>query len=302
MVLEPKPGLVGWALALCLLACVATQALSGIQPAWRMGTIVLLAASHLTANVSSGVLGRRIALDHDQGTLMRLAWNLVTVGILVNACRVVFELSFQILGRFDSAIYPALGLRQILVASSFLILTGAFAAMWSAFTTLQLGIRLHPIDWALIGCIVLLVPTVVWNRQSMGDSGSPLTIVRYLQFAGPILLAIPSSMGILLYRVSKEMGEGRMALTLQCLAGSLALRLSALAAAALLGPDGNAAGASAATLVPMVLYVTAHWVFLLGLVHRWRLSHQTTDLIARYESDQQNQLTLLAQQTQRSKN
>jgi hypothetical protein len=174
--------------------------------------------------------------------------------------------------------------------------------MWSAFTTLQLGIRLHAIDWTLIGCIFLLVPTVIWNRQTMGDSGSPWTIVRYLQFASPILLAIPSSMGILLYRVSREMGEGRMALTLQCLAGSLALRLSALAAAALLGPDGNAAGASPATLVPMVLYVMAHWVFLLGLVHRRRLSHQTTDLIARYESDQHNQLILLAQQTQRSEN
>jgi hypothetical protein len=297
MVLKPQPGLVGWALALCLLACVTTQGISGVQPAWRMATIVLLAVSHFTANVTSGVLGRRIALDHDRGTMMRLAWNLVTIGVLVNACRVVFELAFQSTGRYDSATYPALGLRQILVASSFLILTAALGAMWSAFTTLQLGIRLHAIDWTLIGCIVLLVPTVIWNRQTMGDSGSPWAVVRYLQISGPVLLAIPASMGIVLYRVSEEMGAGSMALALKCLAGSLGLRLSALAAASLLGPDGNATGASAASLVPMVFYITAHWIFLLGLVHRWRLSHQTTDLIERYESDQENQLTMLVQQT-----
>ena len=302
MRLKPPPGLVGWGLALCLFLCVTTQVLSGIMPAWRTATIVLLAVSHFTANVSSGVLGRRIALDHDKGTLMRLAWNLITLAVLVNACRVVFEVAFQSTGRLDSAIYPALGLRQILVASSFLILTGALGAMWSAFTTLQLGIRLRAIDWALIGCVVFLVPPVIWNRQTMGDSGSPWAIVRYLQISGPILLAIPASMGIVLYRVSEEMGEGRMALTLKCLAGSLALRLSALAAAAFLGPDGNAAGASATSLVPMVFYITAHWIFLLGLVHRWRLSHQTTDLIERYESDQENQLTLLAQRTHKSAN
>jgi hypothetical protein len=302
MVLKPQPGLVWWGLAFFLVACITTQVISGVQPAWRTATLVLLAASHFTANVSSCLLGRRIALDHDKGTLMRLAWILVSIGILVNACRVAFEFAFHSTGRLDSAIYPALGLRQILVASSFLILTCAFGAMWSAFTTLQLGIRLHAFDWVLIACIVLLVPPVIWNRQTMGDSQSPLAIVRYLQFTGPILLAIPASMGMALYRVSEEMGEGRMALTLKCLAGSLALRLGALAAAAILGPDGNAAGASAASLVPMGLYITAHWIFLLGLVHRWRLSHQTTDLIERYESDQENQLTLLAQQTQKPGN
>lgn len=172
MLLKPQPGLAGWALALCLLACVTTQASSGVQPAWRTATIVLLAVSHFTANVTSGILGRIIALDHDQGTLMRLAWNLVTIGVLLNACRVVFEPAFQSTGRVDSTTYPASGLRH-LVASSFLILTAALGAMWSAFTTLQLGTRLQAIDWTLIGCIVLLVPTVIWNHQTMGDAGSP---------------------------------------------------------------------------------------------------------------------------------
>ena len=65
-------------------------------------------------------------------------------------------------------------------------------AMWSSFTSLRLGVRLRALDWALIGCILLLVPPVVSTRQNMADAESALAVVRYLQFASPFLLAIPA--------------------------------------------------------------------------------------------------------------
>jgi hypothetical protein len=156
--------------------------------------------------------------------------------------------------------------------------------MWSSFASLAMGLRLRLLDWALMGCILLLVPPVVWSRQSLADSGSPLVAVRYLQFASPFLLAVPAAMGVALYRISREMGEGLMAIALRCLAASFAIRLMALVI--------TTAGPSPRTQV--VLTITAHWVFLLGLAYRCRFSRETHELIERYESDREAQLALLS--------
>lgn len=293
MNLEHEPRLVWVGLGVCLALTTAATAASVWYPPFAMMAQALQLIPILLANVLSARLGLRIADEHDGHAPMRLAWNLIAAGTLANAGRVGFELAFQITGQTNSAVSIALGMRQILIAGSLVMLGGGLAAMWSSFTSLRLGVRLRGSDWMWIGCILLLVPPVVLTRQRMSDAGSPLDLVRYLQYASPFLLAIPASLGLVLYRISREMGEGLMALALRFLAASFAIRLLALAGKAL--PDFTGAGtALAASTVPALLVITAHWVFLLGLAYRRQLSRATTDLIERYQRDQQQQLAMLA--------
>lgn len=289
---ESEPRLVWAGLGVCLLLTAAASAAYFQYPGLAVLAQTLQLAPILAANLVSARLGWRIAGEYDSGTQMRLAWNLIASGALANAGRVGFELALQLTGRTNSAVSIELGLRQILIVASLLMLGVGLAAMWSSFTSLRLGVRLRGADWALIGCILLLVLPVILTRQRMNDAGSPLPLIRYLQFASPILLAVPASLGLVLYRISREMGEGLMALTLRLLAASFGLRLLVLAGRAV--PDPADAGAVLAVYVaPPLLIIAAHWMFLLGLVYRRQLSHTTAGLIEQYQRDQQRQMEIL---------
>jgi hypothetical protein len=297
MRLDSEPRLVWLGLGLCLAVAAGVTIWSCWDPELVVVAQVAQLAPVLFANIQSTRLGWLIAGEYagefERHTPMRLAWNLIAAGSLANAGRVGFELAFQVTGRTNSAVTIALGLRQILIVASLVLLSGGLAAMWSAFTSLRLGVRLRGVDWALIGFVLLLVPPVVLTRQRMNDAGSPLEMVRYMQFASPFLLAVPASLGLVLYRISREMGEGLMSLTLRFLAAFFALRLLVLAGRAL--PDHTSpVGMLVVATVPPLLVITAHWSCLLGLVYRRRLSHTTTDLIERYQGDQREQLAMLA--------
>jgi hypothetical protein len=289
---ESGPRRVWAGLALCLALTAATTAGGFWYPALTLLAQALQLLPILVANALSARLGWRIAGEYEGHTPMWIAWSLISAGALANAGRVGFELAFQLTGHTNSAVSIALGLRQVLIVGSLLMLGGGLAAMWSSFTSLRLGVRLRAADWALIGCILLLVPPVVLTRQRMNDAGSPLDLIRYLQFASPFLLAIPASLGLVLYRISREMGEGLMALALRFLAASFAIRLFVLAIRAL--PDSaSTAAVLAVSTVPPLLVITAHWMFLLGLVCRRQLSHATADLIEQYQRDQRRQMEIL---------
>lgn len=292
MKLESGPRQVWAGLAVCL----ALSAVITVSDFWYPPLTLLAQALQLlpilVANLLSAQLGWRIAGEYERHTPMWIAWSLISAGALANAGRVGFELAFLLTGRTNSAVSIALGLRQVLIAGSLVMLGWGLAAMWSSFTSLRLGVRLRRADWALIGCIILLVTPVVLTRQRMNDAGSPWDLIRYLQFASPFLLAIPASLGLVLYRISREMGEGLMALALRFLAASFAIRLFVLAIRALPDPTSTAATLAVFT-VPPLLVITAHWMFLLGLVCRRQLSRATVDLIEQYQRDQRRQMEIL---------
>lgn len=242
----------------------------GISP---FGAIAIL-----IPNLLSAFLGRRIASEHEPQTTMRLAWNLIAAGVFTNAVRTVYELVFQFMGRFNSAVHPALGLRQVIIVISFILTVAGLIAMWSSFTALDFGLRLRIVDFALIACILLLVPPVVWSQAALRDAHSPMLVVRSLQFASPFLLAVAASIAVVLYRISRELGEGLMAVTLRCVAAAFAIRLLALVVTTAPGLYAQRAG----PVVQLVLLVSAHWIYLLGLVYRRRLSLTTADLMEWY--------------------
>lgn len=225
------------------------------------------------ANAWSAWLAADIAREHGRGQAMRRAWMLIALGMLCNAARIAYELGFHFAGHTDSSLSPLLGLRQFPIVASLVAMSVGLHAMWSSFRSLGLGVRLHKLDWALMAAIILLIPPVVWSRSGLNDARSPFAIVRYLQVASPALLAIPASMAVVLYRISRELGEGFMALALRWMAAALGIRLVALVVATAI-TESNTAGN------PLVIF--AHWAFLAALLCRRRLSLVTSDLVEQY--------------------
>lgn len=279
--LSPRAVYTGMALSMLVTAveAVLRQQHGRFLPLTPM---ILLNAAMFVPCLLSAWLAVRIAREHGQRSLMRSAWILIAAGSLCQACRFGYEIPFHAAGRIDSSTLPVLGLRQLAIAGSLLLLAAGLCAMWSSFAGLSLGLRLRPADLALMALFLLLVPPVVWSRFVMADAHSPFTVVRYLQFASPLLLAIPASIGVALYRVSREMGQGLLAVALRCIATSFAIRLVLLLFGALLGPAPGAGTPFFLAFLPMLLSIGAHWLFLLGLVYRCRVSRAAHQLIASY--------------------
>ncbi|MBI5282401.1 MAG: hypothetical protein HY858_12020 [Candidatus Solibacter usitatus] len=290
-----RPGNV-LAAALALTALRAIVQLATV--AWPIQTRILgyLAGPMLIIipNLLAAWLAWKISQDHEGPSAMGLCWRLMMLGAAVNALRNLYEVSSFLAGRLDPARYPALGLRQILIVLSLLLMIAALLSMWSSFASLGLGVRPRVLDVCLTAAILLLVPPVFAGRGLLSDAISPYAVVRYLQYASPFLLAVPAALAVVLCRISSEMGGGALAIALRLFAASFALRLIALIGATAPWLRGEAILALFASHFFVVLSSAAHWLVVLGLSYRWELSHSAIRLIRRYEDHGAEELAGLA--------
>jgi len=115
-------------------------------------------------------------------------------------------------------------------------------------------------------------------------------LIRHLQSASPVLLAVPALLAIVLHRIRQEMGGGQMAVVFRLLIAFLLLRLIALSASVtairvefpILSALGQASGAAAV------------WLFPMAALKRWHMTISASELARRYESNPGAELEQLA--------
>ncbi|MBC7925132.1 MAG: hypothetical protein H7039_05695 [Bryobacteraceae bacterium] len=227
------------------------------------------------------VLCWKIYADGKRGSTMRLSWFLMTLACGFSVLRHVFQFSFHLVG-WDTT-YPTtwVSLRQIPIMLALVCLTAGLLAMHRAFTAVGLSGRLRSFDLAWAAGVLLFIPLIFAERENMADSHSAWPAIRALQLASPLLLAAPALAGIALHRISLEMGEGQLALSLRFLVASLIVRLVAL------WMSNQSAFTDAGWIhnVGQMLFWAAHWIFLLGVWYRWRLTASARTMTARYGAD-----------------
>ncbi|MCS6953976.1 MAG: hypothetical protein RMK57_04870 [Bryobacterales bacterium] len=260
---------------LLLVSGAGTQTVRPLQMALHLAA----AAAYLVAVH----LCRKIASDHGEKTRMRLAWGLITASAAIAVLRHVFEWLVLATGWIDAHLATLVSLRQIPIVLSLLLLTAGLAAMWSSFAAVGLGLRFRPSDGLLLGAILALVPAILVLRDSMHDAQSAYPLIRRLQSASPLLLAAPAAMSVVLHRIRQEMGGGRMAASLRCLAAFLVMRLVSLWL-------GLIPGVAAATILSRTLWWAAPWLFVVAVWHRWQVTVSAAQLAVRYETDPETEL------------
>ncbi len=229
----------------------------------------------------------KIKADYPPDSRMRFAWRLMQASCAFAVFRYVID---WIAVRWRDSIDPTLvSLRQIPIALTLVLLTGGLVVMWTSFTAIGLGARFRKLDLLGFAATAACVPFVFSLREGMADAHSGYAFIRHIQSASPILLAAPALAALALHRISHEMGEGTLALSLRLLAVSLVLRLVSLWI-----------GSSAMSREPyysalaLALNSAASWIFVQAIFQRWCLTVQAANLAERYGRDPEREIAELS--------
>ena len=123
----------------------------------------------------------------------------------------------------------------------------------------------------------------------MADAHSAYALIRHIQSASPILLAAPALAALALHRISHEMGQGTLAVSLRLLALSLVTRLLSLWISSALGRDPFFLALALAS------HSAASWIFVQAVFKRWSLTVQAATLAERYRRDPGREIAELSQ-------
>jgi hypothetical protein len=235
-------------------------------------------------------LSLRVLDDHAVGSTMRLAWTMMAWCSGFSIIRHAFEFTSIAAGWQATMLHTLVSLRQFPIVLSLVCLTAGLIAMWASFAALGMGIRFEWADLVWAALIIAFVPFIISARENMQDARSAWPLIRHLQSASPVLLAVPALLAVVLHRIRQEMGGGQMALAFRLLIAFLLLRLVALSASVtairtdfpVLSAIGQAGGAAAI------------WLFPMAALKRWQMTVAASELARRYESNPGAELEQLA--------
>lgn len=195
------------------------------QALWGQGKMIsgtILAVAALLAYALAFWLCLVIAAEHRQARRMQVAWWLLAANSGLSVIRSVVESPWVGLLLPD---WPVRGLLiQIVIFPANTCLLAGSIAMWLALRSVGLPARLKPIDWFLIGLVILLSVMQVVFRAGFSEADSPYLLARYAQLFGIPVFAGYSVLGVVLYRMAVEMGGGRLSLAIRCLVFYMLLR------------------------------------------------------------------------------
>jgi hypothetical protein len=255
------------------IAATTVWTVLGIQlwresPEHEIWTAVLRLSSGL-ASILTSVLCARIAREYPRGSWMRSSWLLLSASAAASVLR--FSLD-AVCTAGPSAWRYLLEWRQAPSVLSLVLLVAGLLVMWRALTSLGLGFSATRGDWILLSLIVAAMPLVMWFREGLSESRSGHALVRYLQFASPVLVSALAGISVPLHRLSCQMEGGQIAKSLRCF-----VLFAFLRALLFLRVVPAAAALPFALGLHSVLTSTMHWLFTLAVVYRWQLTAAALD-------------------------
>jgi hypothetical protein len=265
--------------ALVTTAVVAFVYRIGRQTAWRdlLGNwsfAFLVGAT--VAHVIASILAVKLVQEFPKGSRMRLAWVLIAASNLGGLVRHVFECVVIRAGYWR---HPVFGLRQIPLVLALVLLLAGLVVMWSAFSSLGLGLRVYKRDIVALAALMLVVPpALIFERHEM-DLDSPFAVVRILNLISPFFFAATAGLGLLLYRLSVQLGEGQLARSLRYLALFPAARL--LLSVLTIFPD-EVLGVPYLRPFLFALTYTVSWFLALAMAERWQLTLDAARQMKKY--------------------
>jgi hypothetical protein len=229
----------------------------------------------------------RIQADYPADSRMRLAWRLIAASCAFAVIRYVID--WIAVCWWSAMDMTLVSLRQIPIALTLILLTGGLVAMWTSFAAIGLGSRFRRLDLLGFAATTACVPFIFSLREGMADAQSGYAFIRYIQAASPILLAAPALAALALHRISHEMGQGTLAVSLRLLAVSLVLRLVSLWI-------GSSVMGRRPLLYALALaaHSAASWIFVQAIFQRWSLTVQAARLTERYQYDPEGEIAELS--------
>ena len=216
--ITPKVVASGLALHLAVWVGLHLPALAGGPAHFRVTEGALKTGTSILAYAVAVALNLGIAAEYRHAPWLRVAWLALAANAAVSIFRTLAESTLVNLawaGYTRSPLFGVLQQSAIVSANSFLLV--GVLAMWWAYHRAGLGFSVGRRDYAAMGGILALMLAILALRENLSLAGSPYLAVRHVQQAGMVLLLATSAASVVLYRLARQMGGGKLAAALRCL-------------------------------------------------------------------------------------
>ena len=266
------------AIAYSAVGCAACWALLRVighflwHPAWGPPESSVLVMEGMIAYGIAMVLCFQIAGEYRHSHWLRTAWFCLAIKSAVAVLRYALDdpmINLIRPGYYES---PWSGLaRELPMAIALSFLVAGMLAMAFGFLRMGLGFRLERWDWtAIVGVVAVLVVVIYFRHELSAARWKSMPLVLQAQIANQILWAVAASLSLLLYRLSLQMGGGRLAAVMRILFLYIVLRSSLVFVSMVLLP--SLFRIDRENFVTMFLYQATPWLFTLAAVYRFQLS------------------------------
>lgn len=221
---------------------------------------------------------RRLEKEHARGSWMWWTWRLLWLSNLAEAMRhgIDFLSSFQ----YGPMAYQLRGISLIPTIFSISLELASLILIWVSFHSIGIQKPFAKKDWVFIAVISFLVVFCFVEHQYLPHATALHHVFRKMEFANPPLFAAGIVMAMLLYRLSRDLGEGDLALSILFLALQLASRFVGFAIETLRYrfhiPN--------LLHVSNVFYWSSAWFIVWSILLRYRMTLKAQNTVRVYEN------------------
>jgi hypothetical protein len=258
---------VQWATLALLVALTVAGSLSLSVPAGFRFFSALLAMFY----VACVPLLRRVVMEYDSRSRMRYAWLLMLGTAWISVARHLLD--------FGSSFFLGETARQLRAVSllatdlSLILQLLAFILLLTCFRQLGLSRPFRWMDSLLVGLVTLLVVFCFSEARFFPHSASPEAFYRYIEFLNPVLFAATAVIGLLLYRLSMDIGSSDFSLSILFLMLQLLARFIGFSLQVL---ERQVASPGLERL-SNIFYWSYPLLFLCAIVFRWQMIEGAAD-------------------------
>jgi hypothetical protein len=226
----------------------------------------------IAANGIAAALALRIRRDYPPEARMHGAWTLIGAGAAAAVLRYGLMLApFAGMERRP----PLMMASQAANVIEYLLLLAGLLRMRASFAEFGLG-RLRRVDWAVMAVMALTVPLLFAARDATPGVPFRTPVLIALQRFDPVLIAACAIASVVLYRVSRDLESGLLAVSMRYIAVMAVFRFAALLATMpwFSGIDWLRTTFTAAS-------IGSDWLLTLVVFYRWRLIRQAEEMMGR---------------------
>lgn len=176
----------------------------------------------------------KIAAEYRSTSDLRRAWIVLGVCAGVSMLRHLFDtpLVDLVWPGYWSGPWSQL-MRELLAAAALTFLAAGILMMAEAFRRMRLGFSLHWPDLAAMAGVIALLGLVLYFRNDLSAARVSVTVAKRAQLFSQVMFAVAAAGCVLLRRISKQMGGGKLATAMGWIIAHIVLRAVMVLATAL---------------------------------------------------------------------
>lgn len=278
--ITPRALVMGMVCAICVLWFLHVLNLREDAVNWGGPSAAARVLNTVAVYVLACVLCLRIATEYRQESWMRFAWIAMAMNAGVSAVRHICDTPVW------DALFPGyrIGwllpvLREVFAAIALLFLAAGIWTMAVALLRMRLGFSLKRQDLAAIVGVFAILLLVIYFRNDLSEAGPIHPAASRLQLFSQALFTVVGAGAIVLLRLGKQMGGGRLAEAMGWIIAHIVVRALLVLAAAI---QVHVAAGSALALAEMLAYQCTPWMFAIAAACRYQLKFTASRQAARW--------------------